>query len=102
METNQRQRKLDLVWANVFLVAFAMWGLTVLAIAGAPGMGMVILVIVMACGAFFGLVAVSILLVYAEAGRVLLAVGRVLLFLQLCCQALVFLMIPLAITGGWA
>lgn len=84
MEMNRRQAKLDLVWASVFLSAFAMWGLLVLALSEASELQLAAAAMVL--GLLFALVTVSLLLLSARDGRGLLVAGRILVCAQLLCH----------------
>jgi hypothetical protein len=84
MEADLRRQKLDLVWASVFPAVFAMWGLTML-IGNDGGDGAELMALLMASGLFLAVLTASILLLFGGSGRRLLAIGRVLVALQLLC-----------------
>ncbi|MBN1361818.1 MAG: hypothetical protein JW993_14575 [Sedimentisphaerales bacterium] len=84
MEIDYRQQKLDLVWASVFLAAFAVSGLLVLALTEASELQ--ITAALMALGLLFAVVTVPLLLLFAGSGRGLCALGRILIVVQLLCH----------------
>jgi hypothetical protein len=99
METDYRRQKLDLVWASVFLTAFAVWGLTALVSSG--GSDLLVIAVVATIGLFFSIVTVPLLLFFGGNGLGLLIVGRILVFLQtLCLAASVVLCLIAMIANG--
>lgn len=83
METDNRRQKLDVVWASVFLTAFAMWGVFVLAASEASDLQLT--AVGLALGLIFSLFTVPLLLLFSGSGRGLLLVGRILVCVQLLC-----------------
>jgi hypothetical protein len=88
MEADYRRQKLDLVWASVFLAAFAMWGVTLLGASGASDVQVLALAIV--CGLLLSVITVPFLLLFGSNGLGPLVVGRILVCLQLLCHIAAF------------
>ena len=84
MENDQNREKLHLVWGSVFLTAFAMWAISLMAFAG-TGSETVPILIAMMLSIILSPVMVTLLLSVPGSSAVLLARGRLLLWLQGFC-----------------
>ena len=91
MDANQRRQKLDLVWASIFLAAFAAWGLTMLVLLQA-GSELAPIAIAMTLTLLLSVLAVPLLLLFPGGGRAVLLIGRVLVCLQLLSLAAALVM----------
>ena len=90
MDANHRRQKLDLVWASIFLAAFAAWGLTMLAYL--QGSDLAPIAIAMTLALLVSVLAVPLPLLFAGGGRGVLLIGRVLVCLQLLSLAAALVM----------
>ena len=90
MENDQNREKLHLVWASVFLTAFAMWAMTVM-LSVQLGQEALPIAIAMMISLIVSPVTVTALLSVPGSSAVLLARGRMLLWLQLFCLVVALL-----------
>jgi hypothetical protein len=88
MENDQNREKLHVVWASVFLTAFAMWAMTMMLYVGNRLGSTLPIAIAMMISLILSPVVVTLLLSVSGSSAVLLARGRTLLCLQAFCLVL--------------